>query len=140
MLRVTGFSATIGMSSSVNPLRSVLAKAMSASATTIAIGLARLAIRERSRGRSSSRRSAGADFDAVRFRCLATTMPPGLRGAARTELLGEPNENPFGSSDVAEAIHVLVLNHLADELRAATAEPNERLVEIVHGEHDAEVA
>jgi hypothetical protein len=32
---------------------------------------------------------------------------------------------------------VLVLNHFADELSAALAEPRERLVDVVHGEHDA---
>ena len=54
-----------------------------------------------------------------------------------TELLGEPDEKSFGAADVAEPIRVLVLDHFADELRAALAEPGERLVDVVHGEHDA---
>src|SRR3954463_9390849 len=59
---------------------------------------------------------------------------------ALAELLGEPDEQSFGSADVAEPIRVLVLNHLAHELRATLDEPGERLVDVVHGEHDAEVA
>jgi hypothetical protein len=54
--------------------------------------------------------------------------------------LGEPDEKPFRPADVAEPIRVFVLDHFADELRAALAEPGERLVDVVHGEHDAEVA
>jgi hypothetical protein len=37
--------------------------------------------------------------------------------------LGEPDEKSFGPTDVAEPIHVFVLDHLADELRALLAEP-----------------
>src|SRR6266536_1345960 len=59
---------------------------------------------------------------------------------ALPELLGEPDEKSFGSADVAEPIRVLVLNHVANELRAARAESGEHLVDVVHGEHDAEVA
>jgi hypothetical protein len=53
------------------------------------------------------------------------------------ELLGEPDEKSFGATDVAEPIRVLVLNYFTDELRAALEEPGERLVDVVHGEHDA---
>ena len=56
------------------------------------------------------------------------------------DLLGQPDENALGASDVAEPIHVFVLDHFVDELRAVSAEPGERIVEVVHGEHDAEVA
>src|SRR5438270_9369733 len=57
------------------------------------------------------------------------------------EFLGEPDEKAFGPADVAEPIRVLVLDHFAaDELRAVFAEPGERLVDVVHGEHDAQVA
>src|SRR5207253_9512698 len=56
------------------------------------------------------------------------------------DLLGQPDENALGASDVAESIHVFVLNHLVDELRAVLAEPGQRIVEVVYGEHDAEVA
>src|SRR5574341_959574 len=63
-----------------------------------------------------------------------------LSGSLLPELLGEPDENSFGTPDVAEPIHVLILDHFADELRAAFAEPDERIVDVFHGEHDAQVA
>src|SRR5262249_57742053 len=56
------------------------------------------------------------------------------------ELLGEPDEKPFGPTDVAEPIRVFIPDDFAYELRAAPAEPFKRLVNVVHGEHDAEVA
>ena len=46
-------------------------------------------------------------------------------GSLLPELLGKPNENSFGAPDVAEPIRVLVLGHLADELRAVFSEPGE---------------
>src|SRR5689334_15044917 len=63
-----------------------------------------------------------------------------LYGNALGELLGEPDEQTFGSADVAEPIRVFVLHHVADELRAARAEPGECLVDVVYGEHNAQVA
>src|SRR6266516_138921 len=57
-----------------------------------------------------------------------------------SRLLGQPDENALGASDVAEPIHVFVLDHFVDELRAVSAEPGERIVEVVHGEHDTQVA
>src|SRR5712691_9523733 len=59
---------------------------------------------------------------------------------ASADLLGQPDENALGASDVAEPIHVLVLDHFVDELRAVLAEPGQRIVEVIYGEHDAEVA
>ena len=53
------------------------------------------------------------------------------------ELLGESDKKPFRPADVAEPIRVLILNHFAHELRAACAEPRERLIEVVYREHDA---
>ncbi len=38
------------------------------------------------------------------------------------EFLGESEEKPFRPADVAEPIHVLILDDFADELRAAIAE------------------
>ena len=58
-------------------------------------------------------------------------------GSLLPEFLGKPDENSFGAPDVAEPIRFFVLNHLADELRSAFAEPGERIVDVVHGEHDA---
>src|ERR671915_1304123 len=64
-------------------------------------------------------------------------VPSDLHSA---ELLGESDEKPFRPADVAEPIRVLILNHFAHELRAARAEPLERLIEIVYCEHGAQVA
>lgn len=57
-----------------------------------------------------------------------------------SELLGKPDEEPFRAADVAEPIRIFVLNDFAHELCAALAEPVERLVDFVNGEHDAQVA
>jgi hypothetical protein len=46
------------------------------------------------------------------------------------ELLGEPDKNPFGTADVAEPIRVFILDHLADDLRAALFETGERTVDV----------
>jgi hypothetical protein len=75
---------------------------------------------------------AGSSVSAVAFQGI---FPGGLL----PELLGEPDENAFGTPDVAESIQVLVLNYLAHELRAASAEPEEHIVDVLHGEHDAQV-
>jgi hypothetical protein len=56
------------------------------------------------------------------------------------EFLGESDEKPFRPTDVAEPIRVFILDYFAYEVRAARAEPFKRLVDVVHGEHDAEVA
>ncbi len=56
------------------------------------------------------------------------------------EFLGEPDENPFRPPDITEPIYIFVPDDFAHELRAAPAEPFKRLVDVVHGEHDAEVA
>jgi hypothetical protein len=56
------------------------------------------------------------------------------------EFLGEPDEKPFRPADVAEPIRVLIPDYFAYELRAAIAKPFKRLVDVIYGEHDAEVA
>ena len=43
--------------------------------------------------------------------------------------MGQPDENPFGTADIAESIRVLVLNHFTNELCAAFAEPVEHIAE-----------
>ena len=60
--------------------------------------------------------------------------------SSSAEFLGESDEKPFRPADVAEPIRVFILDYFAYELRAAFAEPFKRLVDVVHGEHDAEVA
>ena len=47
-------------------------------------------------------------------------------GSLLPELLGKPDENSFGAPDVAKPIRIFVLDHFADELRAAFAEPRAR--------------
>src|SRR5688572_2588705 len=72
---------------------------------------------------------------------FSTLTSHGIRSRSLLpELLSEPDENPFGTPNVAEQIHVFILDHFADELRAAFAESGERIVDVLHGEHDAWVA
>jgi hypothetical protein len=56
------------------------------------------------------------------------------------EFLGEFDEKPSRPADVAEPIRVFILDDFAYKLRAARVEPFERIADVVHGEHDAEVA
>ncbi len=84
------------------------------------------------RGRQPDARETCVRVVGVRFR-----IAPLLRSA---EFLGEADEQPLRPADVAEAVGVFVLDDFADELRAVIAEFFERLVEVVDGEHDAEVA
>jgi hypothetical protein len=56
------------------------------------------------------------------------------------QFLGESDEEPFRPANVAETIRVFILNYFARELRAALAELFNRLVDVFHREHDAEVA
>jgi hypothetical protein len=57
-----------------------------------------------------------------------------------TDLLGQPDQYPLRAADVAEAVRVRVLHDLGDEFRAAIAKPGERVIDVVNGEHDSEVA
>src|SRR5262245_37648493 len=75
------------------------------------------------------------------FTQFSTVTFHGIRsGCLLPELLSAPDENPLGTADVAEPIQVFILDHLADELRASFAEPGKRIVDVLHGEHDAKVA
>ena len=56
------------------------------------------------------------------------------------EFLGESDEKPFRPADVAEPIRVFIPDHFAYELRTVLAEPLERVIDIVYGEHHAQVA
>src|SRR2546426_12700490 len=67
------------------------------------------------------------------------TCPMCSSGSLLPELLGKPDENSFGAPDVAEPIRIFVLDHFADELCAAFPEPGERIVDVLHGEPDAQV-
>jgi hypothetical protein len=67
-------------------------------------------------------------------------LPLSLFRLRSGEFLGESDEKPFRPADVAEPIRVLILDDFPYKLRAAHAEPRKRLVDVVHREHDAEVA
>lgn len=62
-----------------------------------------------------------------------------LPGGLLPELLGEPDENSFGTPDVAEPVDVFVIDDFIDHRRAETAEPGEGVVDVLDGEHDAQV-
>jgi hypothetical protein len=53
------------------------------------------------------------------------------------QLLGEADENSFGSANVAQSIRVFVLDYLPDKFRAAFAKASHRIVDILHSEHHA---
>ena len=55
-----------------------------------------------------------------------------LAAAGSADAFCQPDQNALGASQVAEAIHVFVLDYFVDELRAVLAEPDERVVEVVH--------
>jgi hypothetical protein len=70
-----------------------------------------------------------------------TVKPPFIVFVWRSaEFLGKSDEKPFRPADVAEPIRVFILDDFAYKLRAARVEPFERIADVVHGEHDAEVA
>jgi hypothetical protein len=56
------------------------------------------------------------------------------------EFLSESDEKAFRAADVAEPIGVLILDYFADQLRTAVAELFKRLVDVIYGEHDTQVA
>jgi hypothetical protein len=57
------------------------------------------------------------------------------------ELFSESDEKSLRTADVTEAIGVFVPDHFAaHQLRAMLTEPGKRVVEVIHGEHDAQVA
>lgn len=57
-----------------------------------------------------------------------------------TEFLGESDEKSFRPADVTEPIRISILDDFAYKLRTAIAKPFKCLVDVVHCEHDAEVA
>src|SRR6476646_9427330 len=67
-------------------------------------------------------------------------MKTARRKEGSAKLLGEADEDSYGAPDVAEPVEIFVPDHFADDLRAALAAPSDRIVDVLHGEHDAEVA
>ena len=53
------------------------------------------------------------------------------------EFLGESDEKALRPTDITEPIRVFILDDFANELRTALAKPLERVVDVVHSEHDA---
>jgi hypothetical protein len=82
-------------------------------------------------------RSTVADVRRARRHWDLIVIVSQLRSA---EFFGESEEKSLRSAEVAEPIRVFILDDFANELRAERAEPCQRLVNVVHGEHDAEVA
>ena len=66
--------------------------------------------------------------------------PGGTFVLRSAQFLGESDKTPFRPADVAQPIRVFILDYFAYELRAALAEPFKRLVDVIHGEHNSEVA
>lgn len=70
--------------------------------------------------------------------CAARTWETSLFGFV--ELFCEPDQEAFVSAEVAEAVRVLVLNDLANELSTMLEKPGDRLVNVSNGEHDAQIS
>ena len=96
-------------------------------------------------GRMASRLSLGNDCmnsGVVPILTAFRLMPHNVSqvcsaGSLLPHFLGESDENALGPPDVAEPIRVFVLDHFPNELRTPLAEPGERIVDVLHGEHDA---
>src|SRR5690606_14361174 len=57
------------------------------------------------------------------------------------KFLGESDEKPSRPANIAEPIYIFfIVDDFAYKLRTALVESFQRLVEIIHGEHDAEIA
>ncbi len=63
-----------------------------------------------------------------------------LSGDLLPELLGEPDENSFGTPDVAEPVDVFEIDDFIDHCRTEFAEPGEGVVDVLDREHDAQVS
>jgi hypothetical protein len=59
---------------------------------------------------------------------------------SRAQFLGESDEKLFRPADVAKAIRILIPDYFAYELCAPLSKPVGRLVDVVYGEDDAEIA
>ena len=55
------------------------------------------------------------------------------------DLLRQADEDPLGAADVTEPILILVLHQFTDQLGSVRTEPGERIVDVVHGEHDTQI-
>ena len=63
-----------------------------------------------------------------------------LPGGRLPELLGAPDEDSFGAPNVAEPVDAFEIDDFIDHRRPKLTEPSERVVNVLDGEHDAQVA
>jgi len=63
-----------------------------------------------------------------------------LSGGLLPELLGETDENSFGTPDVAEPVDVFVIDNFIDQRRSELGEPGEGVVDVLNCEHYALVS
>src|SRR5262245_65516757 len=54
--------------------------------------------------------------------------------------LGEPDQNSFGAPYVAEPVDAFVIDDFIDHRRAELAEPREGVVDVIDGEHHAQIS
>ena len=77
----------------------------------------------------------------VSFAISSPRSPFATRGWVQlrmtSEFLGESDEKTLRPPDVTEPIRVFILDDFANELRTALAKPLERVVDLVHSEHEA---
>src|SRR5262245_59256014 len=67
---------------------------------------------------------------------IAWIWSAGNAGLKLAELLRQRDEDSFRAAEITEAIHVLVLRHLAYELGSMPAQAGDHVVDVVDGEHD----
>ncbi len=89
---------------------------------------------------SSARRSIQLDSGITFSEFSTLTFRGTLSGCLLPELLGEPDENSFGTPAVAEPLYVFVIHDFIDPRRTELAEPGEGVVDVLDGEHDAQVS
>jgi hypothetical protein len=90
------------------------------------------------KGRVTDRICAPQPLPTVAMSAIAgTAILPSRRFNLLADLLGQSDEDALGASDVTEPILILVLRQFTNQLGSVRAEPGERVVDVLHGEHDA---
>ena len=84
------------------------------------------------RGRGHGTRDAPQRTDGASRPCFADWR-------TLAELLGEPDDEALGTTDVSEPVRALVL-HFANDLSPVSAHVRDDRVDVIDGEHDAAVA
>lgn len=60
-----------------------------------------------------------------------------LKKALISELLSEPDENPFGTADVAESVDTLIVDDFIHYGRTELAKARESVIKVLDSKHDA---